>query len=252
MIKSILFLTMISVSFLGYAQPKKILIVSTNIDSVGSNVSGTFLMEIAFPFDLFIQNGFEVDIVTPEGGEASVYHSGTMSDELSKIYRSEEFVSKIENSLKPAQVRAGDYAGIYFPGGHGQFWDVVTDERIAAITATIYESGGVVGSAGHGTASLVNVRLSNCNYLVNKKKMTCFPWWTEKEWMIVSDYGKLLPFDMESVLRRRGAELIISKKETMKDVALSRVSEARIVTASFASSAKWVAEEMTRLIRLRN
>jgi putative intracellular protease/amidase len=249
--KAIFFLLLCSIVFCSYSQTRRILIVSTNIDSVGNNVSGTYLTEIALPFRHFSDNGYEVDIVTPKGGKAAIYHTGKLSEELSSIQQNEKFIAKTGNSISPDKIRSKEYSAVYYPGGHGQYWDVITDERIARITAEIYENGGIVGTAGHGAASLINVTLSNCKYLVEGKTITCFPAWAEKEWMNISNYGKLLAFDMQEVLQRRGAKLIICTKETRdkKELTLVNDSANRIVTGSFASSAKWVAEEMLKLIK---
>lgn len=231
---------------------RKVLFVSTNIDSVGSSLSGTFLMEIAFPFEFFTRNGITVDIVTPKGGKAAIYHSGSMNDALTSASANELFSKSSANSIPANKINPDQYDAIYYPGGHGQFWDVLSDERIAGIAARIYENGGVIGAAGHGTASLINIRLSDCNFLVSGKKMTCFPSWAEKLWMPVSNYGKLLPVDMQEVLIRRGAKLVISERETYKNKELTQVTdfENRIVTGSFAGSASWVAEEMLNLLTL--
>jgi putative intracellular protease/amidase len=127
----------------------------------------------------------------------------------------------------------------------------MNDERISSIAATIYENGGVIGTAGHGAASLAGIQLSNCKYLVENKKLTCFPLWAEKKFMNISNYGKLLPFDMQEVLIRRGAKLIICTPETRPNKEFTHVTDVknRIVTGSFATAAQWVAEQMVVLIR---
>lgn len=234
----------------GFAQTKKILIVSTNIDSVGSNQSGTFLREIAYPFKYFTDQGYVVDIVTPKGGKAAVYQRPKEADDLVQIQNSESFISSINTTLTPEQVIAKDYSAVFYPGGHGQYFDVVNDERIAKIAATIYERSGVIGTAGHGAASLINVMLSNCTYLVLGKSITCFPLWAEKKFMNISNYGKLLAFDMQEVLERRGAKLTVSTFETYNNKEFNEIVDTknRIVTGAFASSAKWVAEQMHVLI----
>jgi len=236
------------VSFLS-AQQKNILIISTNIDSVGSNRSGTYLPEIAFAFKVFTDKGYSVDIVTPKGGKASIYEAKVPAD-LQQIRDSKAYIDKVNNTLSPDLVDASTYVGVYVPGGHGQFFDVATDERIATIIARIYEAGGVVGTAGHGTASIVNVKLSNCSFLVAGKKMTTYPSWGEVKWMNISNYGKLLPFDMAEVIKRRGAQLVMATLETSNDRNLTNVVDApnRFVTGSFASSAAWVSEEMIKLV----
>ena len=234
-----------------HAQKKRVLIVSTNVDSVGSNKSGTFLREIAYPFQYFTEKGFEVDIVTPDGGAAAIYQRDKEADELIVIRDSELFIRKTTTTLSPGQVNTREYAAVFYPGGHGQYFDVVEDERIAEITAGIYENGGVLGTAGHGVASLINVRLKNGSFLVKGKSMTCFPQWAEKKFMNISNYGKLLAFDMQEVLARRGAKLTVSTEATYGNKELNEIvdSKNRIVTGAFANSAKWVAEQMLPLIK---
>lgn len=248
--KLYLIVLLLSVYF-SFAQSRKILIVSTNRDSVGTNVSGTYLIEIADPFKHFTDNGYEVDIVTPKGGKAAIYQAANQKEEILQIQRTKLFIDKTTNTFSPDKINPRAYAAIFYPGGHGQYFDVLSDERIAKIAATIYENGGVVGTAGHGAASLVNIQLGNGKYFVDGKRMTCFPTWAEKIWMNISNYGKLLPLDMEEVLRRRNAILIVATRETVDDDKLTHIAneEQRLVTGSFASSALWVAKEMDRIIK---
>jgi putative intracellular protease/amidase len=236
------------ISIAAAAQPKKILIVSTNIDSVGANASGTYLMEIAIPFKVFTDRGYQVDIVTAKGGRAAIY--GKVTELLEPITRLESYQRAVAATLSPAQVKSDEYSAVFYPGGHGQYFDVVDNADIARIAAGIYEGGGVVGTAGHGVASLVNVKLSNGHYLVEGKRMTCFPHWAELKFMNISEYGELLAFDMEVVLRDRGADLIVCTEETRPNKELTHIADQknRIVTGAFASSAGWVAEEVIKLI----
>jgi putative intracellular protease/amidase len=240
------------VTISAFGQEKKILIVATNVDSLGNNVSGTYLMEIAFPFKHFMDNGYEVDVLTPKGGAVALYHR-EVSPELAHIQQDEKFIRKTANTLTPIQARASDYVAVFYPGGHGQYMDVVNDERISKLVATIYEAGGVIGTAGHGAASLINIQLSNGKYLVDGKRLTCYPTWAEKVFMKNSDYGKLLHFDMEEVLSRRGARLVTSTHETSKDANFNRVIDAtgRLVTGAFAQLAQWAAEETVKLLKER-
>lgn len=247
--KNIVVFALLISSITLHAQKNKILIVSTNRDTVGMHASGTYLPEIAYPFQYFTDKGYEVDIVTPTGGKAAIYPRDLSAD-LEKISTSTLFITKTNETLPPESIDPKEYVAVFYPGGHGQYFDVVHDERIAQLTAAIYEEGGVVGTAGHGVASLIEVRLSNGHYLVTGKKITCFPHWAELKWMNISNYGKLLAFDMEEVLARRGADLVVSTFDTRTDPTLTLVADKpnRIVTGSFASSAKWVAEQMTLLL----
>lgn len=247
----LLIFAVVLIAGFSHAQTKRVLIVSTNIDSVGANKSGTFLREIAYPFQYFTDQGIEVDIVTPRGGAAAIYQRDKEADDLIVIRDSELFKSKTANTLSPGEVKASNYTAVFYPGGHGQYFDVVNDERIASITAAIYEKGGVIGTAGHGVASLINVRLKNGAFLVEGKSMTCFPAWAEKKFMNISGYGKLLAFDMQEVLARRGAKLTICTEATYGSKELNEIADRknRMVTGAFANSAKWVAEQMFLLMK---
>lgn len=230
---------------------KKILIVATNINTLGGNTNGTFLMEIVYPFKYFIDKGYTVDIVTPKGGQVAIYDMGTATADMKKIQESDLFVTKTKNSLSPDKLKDTDYFAVYYPGGYGQFFDVIKDDRIALLTAKIYENGGVIGTAGHGAVSLTNIKLSNNKYLVEGKKITCFPWCAEISGMAVSNYGRLLPFNMEDVLTKRGANLIVcSKGKGNKECSQIIDGKNRIVTGAGAYDAQWVAQEMVNLLPL--
>ncbi|MFM7855975.1 MAG: DJ-1/PfpI family protein [Flammeovirgaceae bacterium] len=226
------------VSMDALAQTKRILIVSTNIDEINNAPNGTFLMEIAYPFDVFKKAGYEVDIVTPKGGKAAVYHRGELVGELSEIIGSSLFIQKTEHTLSPEQASQYRYVGIFYPGGGGQFYDVVENQAIAVLARNIYEQGGVSGTAGHGPVSLVNIKLSDGSFLVKDKKITCFPKANSAKW---------LPLDWEKLLHQRGAEVVLPVTDIEKDKGI-QLSAHRIISGSYAENAAWVATEMISLI----
>ncbi len=246
LIISILLLTVQALA----SQNKKILIVASNVATVNGKINGTYLMEIAAPFDYFIKQGFEVDVLSPLGGAAAIYHKGDTTARLKEMALNSGFQKAVANTRSPKQVNAGDYGAILFPGGYGHFWDVFGHKEICAIAAAIYEAGGVVGALGHGTADLAGITLSTGNYLVKGKSLTCFPTWVEKEFMTEADYGRLLPFDMEKELAARGAMLKDMSKEGSKSGSNIRAVDAenRIVTAAFADGGEFVAKEMHLLL----
>lgn len=229
------------VSYTAQAQLKKVLIVSTNVDSLQGDANGTFLMEIAYPLDEFAKAGIEVDVVTPKGGKAAIYHRGKMDSSLSVIRDSEWFIQKINLSLAAKRVNPEQYAGIFFPGGGGQFYDVWNDERIAAIAAVIYENGGVIGAAGHGVVSLLNIKLSNGKFLIKGKKITCFPKSISAKW---------LPVDWEQELKDKGATVVLPVTADEKENGIQlKDNEGRVMSGSYAENAAWVAQQMILFIR---
>ena len=231
---------------------KKILIVATNVDILGKTENGTFISELARPFQYFIDNGYDVDFVTPKGGKVAIYPTENAGLDIGKIQRSHLYISKTKNSLLPTEVIDSEYVAVFYPGGYGQFFDVVKNETISILVAKIYEHGGVIGSTGHGAASLINIKLSTNKYLVEGKKMTCFPHWSELKDMYMSDYGKLLPFDMQEVLTKRGANLIVcpSRPSPTKECTQIIDYKNRLITGAFASDADWVAEQIVKQLQI--
>ncbi len=237
----------VSSFYLEADKSKKVLFVCTSVAEVNGNKNGTFLSEIAVPFILLAEENFEIDLVSPNGGEIPIYYKFDTTEVIQRALNSDYYNQKIQNALKPKQVDPKEYDVVVIPGGYGQFWDIHQNVRINKIIAKIHESGGIIGSLGHGTSSLVNVNLSNGEPLVKNKTLTCFPSWFEKEVMFEADYGKLLPFDMEEELEKKGADLRRVDKETRSNGQIVD-KENRIITASSATGGEFIFEEVIKLL----
>jgi putative intracellular protease/amidase len=224
------------------AEPtKKVLIVASNMIDMGDpekHDARNNLWEFAPPYHIFFSHGFDVDFVSPQGGEVKF-----MMEPLgisSYTIKHEGFIEKANSSLPPTQVNPDDYWGVFIGGGYGVMFDVAKNKDIQAIISNIYESGGVVGVGGHGAAGIVNVTLSNGEFLVKGKNVAGFPNATEtaKSW---AKQGTLLPFLIESQLNKHGANA--QNKKTLKDKH-AVISDQRIISTMFLPSAALVAKEM--------
>jgi putative intracellular protease/amidase len=230
------------------AEPtKKVLIVVSNKVDMGDperHDARNNLWEFAPPYHIFISHGFEVDFVSPEGGKVEF-----MMDPLgisSYTIKYEGFLDKANSSFSPAQIDPNDYWGLFIGGGYGVMFDVADNKKIHSIISRVYESGGIVGVGGHGSAGIANVRLSNGEFLVKGKKVAGFPNATEtsKSW---AKQGTLLPFLIESQLNKNGA--IAQNKQILKDKH-AVITDQRIVSTMFLPSAALVAKEMIILNKL--
>lgn len=225
----------------------KILFIVTNVNEMNNEPNGTYQIELATPFNEFLNKGYEIDIVSPNGGKIPVYHSGEISPEIKSITENKIYQHKTENSLKPSQVKPEEYLAVIIPGGYGQFWDTHNNTNILQIILKIHDSGGVIGTIGHGTATLIDVKLNSGKYLVRGKTMTSFPTWNEKNIMKQSNFGKLLPYDMETELLKRGAILKVYNHEKKSNYEVIDAKN-KLVTASFSSGGEFVASEVVKLI----
>jgi putative intracellular protease/amidase len=214
---------------------KKILFVVTSHDKKGNTgkPTGYYLSEVAHPWEVLHEAGFEIDFVSPKGGKAPVDGFNLEDPINKKFWNDTKYRTKIENTLKPSEVKPGEYVAILYAGGHGTMWDFADNAELAKIAAQIYENQGVVSAVCHGPAALVNVKLSDGSYLVAGKKINAFT--NEEE--IAAGLEKVVPFMLETKLIERGAQFEKSGL-WQKHV----VADQRVVTGQNPQSAQGVGE----------
>ncbi|MGB5959190.1 MAG: type 1 glutamine amidotransferase domain-containing protein [Coleofasciculaceae cyanobacterium] len=222
-------------------QGKKILIVLTSHGTLGDTgkETGFYLAEVSHPEDVFTRAGIMVDYVSPKGGKAPMTGID-LEDPLNKTFLDDaNKIVQVENTLNPSQVDVSDYDAIFYAGGHGTMWDFPDNEALANIASTLYEQGKVVGAVCHGPAALVNLKLSNGDYLVAGKTVSAF---TNEEEKAV-ELTEVVPFALESKLIERGAK--VTKAANFQPHVV--VSD-RLVTGQNPASAAGVAEKMVELL----
>lgn len=109
-------------------------------------------------------------------------------------------MKQLNNTLKLLDVDTNEYDAIYLVGGHGVMFDFPDDEALATLTAEFYEAGKIISSVCHGPSGLLNVTLSNGEYLVKDKNLTDFSWREEK----LAKRDQVVPFNLEDELKKRG------------------------------------------------
>ena len=237
--KKIAILLTLITSFMGLAQNKKILFVVTNHTQLGNTgeTTGYFLSEVTHPLEVLTEAGYKVDFVSPKGGSTTAY-GVKLDDPINKKYwESADYQKKLANTLAPSEVKAKDYAVIFYAGGHGTMWDFASSEALAKIAQQIYEKGGVVAAVCHGPSGLVNVKLSNGKYLVSGKTLS--PFTNEEEEAV--KLTKVVPYSLEDKLKEHGA--IIDKAGIWQD----KVSvDNRVITGQNPQSAKSVGEAILK------
>jgi putative intracellular protease/amidase len=220
--------------------PEKILIVLTSHDKKGTAPSGFYLSEATHPHKVFSEAGYAVDFVSPKGGKAPIDGFDLEDRTNAAFWADPRSRGAVENTRRPADLRAEDYAAVFYAGGHAAMWDLPDDAALAAIAARVYDRGGVVGAVCHGPAGLVNVTLGDGRYLVAGKDVAAF---TNDEERAVKLEG-VVPFLLADRLTARGARHHAAPNFRPKVV----VSE-RLATGQNPASATGVAEAMVKLLR---
>ncbi|MFK7002112.1 type 1 glutamine amidotransferase domain-containing protein [Flavobacterium oreochromis] len=183
---------------------KKILFVVTSHNKLGETgqSTGYYLGEVTHPWAVLSDAGYEIEFVSPKGGNPSYYGENNEDPVDQRFLADTKYQAKIQNTMIPSEVNPADYVAILYAGGHGTMWDFADNEELALIAQKIYENNGVVSAVCHGPAGLVNIKLSNGKYLVDGKKINAFT--NEEESAIKLE--NVVPFSLETKLIERGAK----------------------------------------------
>lgn len=220
---------------------RRILTVLTSTHKLGDSghPTGAFLSEVTHPYDEFFRAGYEVDMISPLGGKVPL-DGIRMDDPINATWMNdEEFLSKIENTLRPWQVSGRDYCAIYFAGGHGAMFDFPDNINLQKLAAEIFENNGVVAAVCHGSAGLVNVRLSDGGYLIKGHEVSCFS--NEEERSV--GFERIVPFLLQSRLEERGANISTAPKFSGHVV-----KSGRLVTGQNPASAAGVGQGIVEVL----
>ena len=221
---------------------KKVLFVLTSHDRKGNTgqATGYYLPEAAHPWAVLKEHGFEVDFVSPKGGTPPMDGADSSDPVCRKFLQDQDVSLKLQNTLTAERVNPSDYAAILFVGGHGTMWDFPDNPALAELAKSVYEDGGVISALCHGPAALVNLKLSNGEYLVAGKKMAAF---TDEEERAVK-LDRVVPFLLESALRHRGAI-----PQPAANWQANVVVDGRLVTGQNPASAEGIGLEISRLLQ---
>jgi len=224
---------------------KSVAIIVTNHADLGTTgkKTGWYLPEVAHPYHVFKNAGYNVTFVSPLGGLAPLDPSSVESfkeDALSQSFLKDETAQEqLKHTKAVGEVSYEQFDAVFFAGGHGPMFDLPESEPTAALAAAVYDRGGVVSAVCHGPAGLVNIKLVNGEYLVKGKEVTCF---TNQEEEMVK-LCEAMPFLLETRLKERGA--IINAAEPWHSCV--RVAE-RLVTGQNPASASATAEQVVSLL----
>ncbi|MDO5981264.1 type 1 glutamine amidotransferase domain-containing protein [Flavivirga spongiicola] len=242
----IFFLLIISILIGCKTSPKKhdkILFIVSNQHTYGSTNLNTanHFSEIVLAYDVFKKRGYKIDFVSPKGGAIPIGYLKT-SDSIQKKYLYDtDFMNLLKNTLHPKVINPVDYKVVYYSGGGAAMFGVPENKEIQHISKTIYENKGVVSAICHGTAGIVNLKLSNGKFLYEGKQVNGFPDVFENK---TASYYKTFPFSIEEVIKNNGGKFIYSKEGWDNHY----VVDGRLVTGQDPSASTSVAQKVLELL----
>ena len=222
---------------------RKFLFVLTGHASLGTTgqSTGYYLSEVSHPYYAVAATGVEIEFASIKGGVVPMDPgSYDLTDSTNRKFIDDKILlSKLSRTTPLNQINADDYAGVFFPGGHGTVFDLPKSDALAELVANIFENDGIVAAVCHGPSALLNVKLRNGEHLVKGKHINSFTDDEEREVKL----DKVVPFLLETELKKRGA--LFEKADIQKEKV---VVDGKLVTGQNPESALGVGIAIAKLI----
>lgn len=200
---------------------KRVLMVAANpgVSPTTGWPIGFWWAELTHPYWTFAEAGYEVEIVSPKGGDlvadgysdpedASGYSA---ADILSLGFKkSPTHAALLKGTKAIHEVDIAGYDAIFVAGGQSPMVTMIDDTALHGFVARAYEAGKVVAIVCHGTCVLLKTRLSSGELLVKGKTWTGFA--NAEEAFADSFVGKRIqPFWIEEEAKKiEGTNFIVS------------------------------------------
>ena len=220
-------------------QMKILMVVTgTGMLSDGKQETGLWLSELTHIYDRAKKRGYDIVIASPKGGDTPVDPMSLKTMYMDKLSKScwddSEFRDVLRHTKSLDEVSGEMFDCIYLAGGHGAMFDFTDNAVLQELIKNHYESNKIVGAICHGVCGLLNVKLSDGQYLVKDKKVTGFSWFEEG----LAGKKKEVPFDLESALKERRADYKKSLIPMMPEV----VADGNLITGQDPFSSEKMAE----------
>lgn len=159
---------------------KSVLVVLTSHDQLGDTgrKTGFWLEELAAPYYTFKDAGVELTLASPKGGRPPLDPKSDDSDaqtDATRRFRDDALANEqLASTVKLSEVNAVDYDAIFYPGGHGPLWDLVSDQNSIRLIEEFWLAEKPVSSVCHAPIVLANARDSSGESIVKDREVTGF------------------------------------------------------------------------------
>jgi putative intracellular protease/amidase len=227
--------------------PKKVLVVLTSFGHIeaADKATGWYLPEFAHPYDVLAGKGVEIVVVSPKGGVAPLDQA---SVEMFKEDASATEFYKTKSALWEKTEKLSNYVGntsqfdaIFYPGGHGPMFDLVTDKDSIALINEFVAAGKPVSAVCHGPVVFTNVELPNGKNILAGKEVTGFSNAEEDQ----AGMTQYMPFLLEDKMKEVGG--LYKAAEPWSEFAIVQ-DDGKFITGQNPASGKAVGEALAKAI----
>lgn len=184
-----------------------ILMVLTSHDQLGDtgNKTGFWLEEFAAPYYAFKDAGVNITLASPQGGQPPIDPTSdaeqSQTEDTKRFKADAEAQKELANTSTLAQVKAEDFDGLFFPGGHGPLWDLAESQDSRALIESFNQQEKPVAAVCHAPAVFRHANNAEGKPLVSDHRVTGF---SNSEEAAVG-LTEVVPFLLEDMLKENGA-----------------------------------------------
>ena len=224
----------------------KVLFVLTSHSQLGNTgkKTGFWIEEFAAPYYVLADQGVELTIASPKGGQPPIDPKSEAPDaqteSTKRYYADKALQEKLAHTKKLAEVNAADFDAVFYPGGHGPMWDLFDDSDSIALIQNFWSAGKPVAAVCHAPSALLNVKDKDGAPLVKGKKVTGF---TNSEEEAVQ-LTKVVPYLLEDELKSKGG-----KYSSGSDWGSYVVKDGMLITGQNPASSEEAAKELLALLK---
>lgn len=225
----------------------KILIIVTSVSMYenGKLETGLWLSELTHLYHSAKEQGYDVIIASPKGGNTPIDPESLKPMVLDKItkgyWADSSFKELLKNTKSLKEFSEQQFDAVYLAGGHGTMYDFPNDTTLQTIIRQQYENNRIVAAVCHGVGGLLNVRLSNGEYLIKGKTITGFNWFEES----LARRKKEVPFNLEKSLKERGSDY----KKAFIPMTSKVLVDGNLITGQNPFSSKEIAEVVMQQLK---
>lgn len=185
----------------------KILMVLTSHDTLGNTgeKTGFWLEEFAAPYYVFKDAGAAITLASPRGGQPPLDPKSddpAFQTEATRRFKADAAAqADLAGTRRLAEVSAGDFDAVFYPGGHGPLWDLAEDASSIALIETMLAAGKPVAAVCHAPGVLRHPKTADGSPVVRGSAVTGF---ANSEEQAVG-LTEVVPFLVEDMLKDNGA-----------------------------------------------
>jgi putative intracellular protease/amidase len=225
---------------------KRVLLIMSSYDDMGlsGKQTGTWFTELAAPYFILTDAGYEVVFASPDGGEAPIdllsMKVPFTTDYTDKFLNDPVALFAAKHTRKLRNIDYNTFDAVFFPGGYGLLTDLASDQFAVKLIRDFYETNRPIAMVCHAPAILRDVKLSNGKFLIEGKNLTGFKDAEDAE----IELDKHLLFSLEQELKERGANY-----KSVANWAPNVVVDGALMTGQSPASAAPLAEALRDVLK---